>query len=670
MVKRSSLYRKLASYSALATAVLAVKKSDAQIVYTALSPNVKVYSSDTSFFGSESSYYLDLNNDGTPDFKFTVGFTAGGSSTYGNGGYGRSNFITAYAINENKVDSDKTDIYGSVIGTQNTWTERQLMALHYFRKEWFGTHIIFSGSGNDGNFYNESNRYLPLKLIKNGATYYGWVRVSCAGADTLTIKDYAYNTIPDSSIKAGYTGCSHTPVTPVISVKGDTLLSSKSKSYQWFLADSLLVSDTSGFISGIQGNYYSVLTTDSNGCIAQSTAYYFDSCLSAKPLIDNYAIDSACGGVYLTIPYPVPNTTIQWLLNGDSIAYATGTEYNADISGNYSAEFTNITEECSRVSNSIALTIYQEPINVFIYQICDTIFTSAEFTSPTTYQIQWYNSSGSLISDTSNNYLPPPQRGFYYLTYINGLCTTSGNNIYYLPFSDTAQFFINPSYNDFIYPGDSTTLSFVEADNFDSTTLYQWQYNGVDVGTNQYYYTTATPGAYTLNITSGGCTAHSNTIYLIMDTTQLSIIQKNDTLFATDTSLSGYNWYIDSALLDVFTYYYVPLANGFYNVLAYDSNYCYFFSKGYYYKGAGISIVNQLNDIAIYNYDKLLHVNLSDDNLLGSELKLYNALGQEVYATTLTTAQTEINLENLIGGLYIVRITGKNFVISKKIVIE
>ena len=50
--------------------------------------------------------------------------------------------------------------------------------------------------------------YVGLQLIHAGQTYYGWVRMDVnvtAGSASMTIKDYAYNSIPNQPILAGQT---------------------------------------------------------------------------------------------------------------------------------------------------------------------------------------------------------------------------------------------------------------------------------------------------------------------------------------------------------------------------------------------------------------------------------------------------------------------------------
>ena len=67
------------------------------------------------------------------------------------------------------------------------------------------------GSGpyyGHGLWNNLSDYYLGLRLLLSGQTYYGWVRLRVdvtLGHASVIIRDYAYNSIPDSAIFAGQT---------------------------------------------------------------------------------------------------------------------------------------------------------------------------------------------------------------------------------------------------------------------------------------------------------------------------------------------------------------------------------------------------------------------------------------------------------------------------------
>lgn len=53
-------------------------------------------------------------------------------------------------------------------------------------------------------FYGQGLRYIGVKIIVAGQTYYGWVSVAVASdANTFTVYEYAYQNTPNTTIKAG-----------------------------------------------------------------------------------------------------------------------------------------------------------------------------------------------------------------------------------------------------------------------------------------------------------------------------------------------------------------------------------------------------------------------------------------------------------------------------------
>jgi hypothetical protein len=195
MVKKSTLLKKLSSYSALASvAIVAAKNADGQVVYTAINPP-KVLVID-------SVYYLDLNNDGTIDYVIELPPQFKTSKTTSSAVYAfmkseNANYIEADTIV--KFSSSallKANNYKSVIGggKSNVWESEG--ELDYY---------TLKGHKKTGNnFGGKGDKYIGLQLKKAGKLYYGWVRVNLHfNCDTLIIKDYAYNATADSSIKAG-----------------------------------------------------------------------------------------------------------------------------------------------------------------------------------------------------------------------------------------------------------------------------------------------------------------------------------------------------------------------------------------------------------------------------------------------------------------------------------
>ena len=81
----------------------------------------------------------------------------------------------------------------------------------------------------------DMNRYVGIKIKKNGHNYYGWIRcrahISLGGAG-LTIKDYAFNTTPDELIRAGQKS--------VTDVSDKDLTTEEASSIQVFASEKML----------------------------------------------------------------------------------------------------------------------------------------------------------------------------------------------------------------------------------------------------------------------------------------------------------------------------------------------------------------------------------------------------------------------------------------------
>ncbi len=74
---------------------------------------------------------------------------------------------------------------------------------------------------------------------------------------------------------------------PVISLKGDTLLSSASYTYQWYFNNSVITGATNQFYIVSQNGSYTVSITDDNGCSATSPAFNTDISVGITNLTSN-----------------------------------------------------------------------------------------------------------------------------------------------------------------------------------------------------------------------------------------------------------------------------------------------------------------------------------------------------------------------------------------------
>ncbi len=211
MIKKNTINEsKLARFSAVAGAVLASGAVNSQIVYTDVNPDVII---DTA----SGQYDLDFNSDAVVDISMDVmavinqtgtlngiSFTFNGTGAFatpamGNGvlqlaGSGSSSTMVVAALNNGDMINAAAVFGGSSSGT--------MLGL-----EGLADVPAFSLSNYpvaQGAFLGVSDKFLGVKFMIGANTHYGWARMDVsAGADTIRVKDYAYNQNTDLPILAG-----------------------------------------------------------------------------------------------------------------------------------------------------------------------------------------------------------------------------------------------------------------------------------------------------------------------------------------------------------------------------------------------------------------------------------------------------------------------------------
>lgn len=172
---KSTLHKKLNAYALTAGALTLASAADAQITYVDINPDTIL-----SDLGS-SAYDLDLDNDGTKDIYFYLMDPATNYFsvfTYGDIQAGPTNYASVLDSSDN------------ILSSNSSWN----------------TTFTYISYTTTGDWIGATDKYLALKFDIAGQTHYGWVRMSMsADADSLIIKDYAYNTVPDSGLLAGQT---------------------------------------------------------------------------------------------------------------------------------------------------------------------------------------------------------------------------------------------------------------------------------------------------------------------------------------------------------------------------------------------------------------------------------------------------------------------------------
>jgi hypothetical protein len=183
---------------------------NAQVVATDLNPDVIVDS-------LHAPYALDFNNDANPELTFFVQHINGSSSTQGvqftyDGGIAGVQMTAGVSL-------------VGAVGTGSSSSSFQISALNngdpISAAGNFGTSsngalgldlIVDAGPLGQipiqqGNFLNQSNKFLGAKLAAGANTYYGWVELSVnSNASQITIHGYGYQATANTQILAGEGG--------------------------------------------------------------------------------------------------------------------------------------------------------------------------------------------------------------------------------------------------------------------------------------------------------------------------------------------------------------------------------------------------------------------------------------------------------------------------------
>jgi hypothetical protein len=203
----SSNKTKLKQYTAVAGALVAQGNINAQVVATNLNPDVIVDS-------LSAPYSLDFNNDANPELNFFVQHISGASSTQGIQ-------LTYEGAIAGVISGNGVSLVGAA-GTGSSSSSFQLSALNngaaISSAANFGT-SSYNALGVDilidagilgqipvqqGNFRDQSNKFLGAKLTAGANTYYGWVELSVnTNASQITIHGYGYQSTANTQILAG-----------------------------------------------------------------------------------------------------------------------------------------------------------------------------------------------------------------------------------------------------------------------------------------------------------------------------------------------------------------------------------------------------------------------------------------------------------------------------------
>jgi len=181
------LQKKLSKYSAAAVALVATSASaNAQIVYTLVNKTINQNGVDSVDINADGTFDIAMVQYNIPAYQADV--VLGGpinSQGHAMAGSSPSSYPYPFVLNG-----------GDQVNTQQ-----------FLGADSLGTFtIVVSGTNPYSSFWNGgvTDGYLGVKLNVSGNTHYGWIRMDMtANAQSVTIKDMAYNTAANGAIQAG-----------------------------------------------------------------------------------------------------------------------------------------------------------------------------------------------------------------------------------------------------------------------------------------------------------------------------------------------------------------------------------------------------------------------------------------------------------------------------------
>ena len=194
--------------------MFSIVSANAQINYTDVNPDVALNCSFTG--GCSGNYSLDLNSDGMNDFILAVK-KSGFSCSCNGGPHGGTNQLgeNDSAVISSTLHSWIADTTGgyalnTLIDSSLVWTN----ANHTLAGSYGHCQACSFGGASlswlplSGPWKNINGKYLALKTQVGSNFYYGWVKLGVGVGNysvSITIMEYAYNSIPNQPILAGQT---------------------------------------------------------------------------------------------------------------------------------------------------------------------------------------------------------------------------------------------------------------------------------------------------------------------------------------------------------------------------------------------------------------------------------------------------------------------------------
>jgi len=440
-MKKDSFHKKLAAYIVMSEAFLLAHPldADAQIMYTDVNPDLLI----------QNSYFnLDLNNDGIADFKLGNSLESSSSVTSNDGNHWEQIYMNSMKrVGQNKIATTLTAqcfgkpyevLDGEPINQYLPFTTNSLLYSH---------HILIETSANgNSNFFAGENGCIQgndvlvgLKVVKNGGDFYGWARLQVY-SNRIQLREYAINTIPDSTILAGI-GAAGCPANSYYTVPSGqqflcpdnamdiSIYNSTGHSVQWMQNGNILNGVTDTVFTARESSNYEILIGDSLCPVLINAVNLIPPELS----LGYYASGETCGNadaaIQLAVYGNLSSYTYQWSSG------ATTQDLENIHAGTYIVIVTGSSCSVTDTAEIVVPTI-APAVHPVVYRSNHTLSTDYY------NNYKWYK-NGVLISNAYTKQYDVTESGYYQVATIGSLGCTGISDSLYVNYINAFNFFIN-----------------------------------------------------------------------------------------------------------------------------------------------------------------------------------------------------------------------------------
>jgi large repetitive protein len=344
-----------------------------------------------------------------------------------------------------------------------------------------------------------------------------------------------------------------------------------SVTYQWIKDGIDIPSAISSFYNTTQTGKYQVRVTQGT-CSATSSEVQQIFGELGSLFIDGSNRFCSPNSTTLSSSFACADYTYQWKRNGIAISGATLSSYTTNVPAVYTLDITkgtktittsslSVYEDCSVTPTSTSLVTPSVSSNTSDRAICinsgkQMIFTTNYSTTYPAVTYKWYK-DGVLISGQTTRFLFVTDAGNYQVQLVDG-ASQSALSSNYTMYNSGNNIFISALNGNY---GCTEVLlsSSIPNSTTKSPYTYQWKKDGVNIGTNQNFYSATASGNYTLDVTLGTCTISSLSTPITIGNSTPSIVSSPsnnklcDNGYVTlNTSLGNsfvHQWYKDNVLI-------------------------------------------------------------------------------------------------------------------------